>query len=153
MKKIILSAMLLSVMQFTFANPILTSTSTIQVPVPNGGTVAPMGGVLVIPIGGVLINRIVYNVTCHISNPNTPEPVTVKLSTENTYCPTLGGCGGYIVNGKYPASNQVNLTEADNIVTYIKAMGTAYDKSAVDVTNLDTTATVTVSHCEAVPAT
>lgn len=149
MKRMILSALCITATQLSFANPL---TSTIQVPVPNGGVVAPAGGVLGVPLNGYLIPNTLYDVTCHVSNPNMPDSIILRLGHQGTYCPTMGGCGGYIVNGKYPPSNQVAFTNADNTITFTKTLVVDYDQTgALLFTNLDMTSTAVVSNCEAKP--
>src|SRR5579862_9258141 len=149
MKKIIIG-LLLALSSSSFAAPM---SSTINLPVPDQGSVAPHGGEISIPLSGYLIDDVRYDVTCHVYNGNGADGLIIKVSKINTYCPTMGGCGGITVNGSFPGSNQVNLTQSDNAILYMGVMTQKYDpKGALIFQNLDNDRAAIVSQCVAKPS-
>lgn len=150
MKKLLLSLL------FTFSSSAfaMLTSSDINLQISDNGYAQPKGGIVTIALSDALISDVQYNVTCHVSNPNAPDSIIFKFATTHTYCPTMGGCGGLMVNSIRMNSNQVKLTKTDNEIEFLQVMTETYDKETkITIQNLDNTATAIVSHCVAVPDT
>ncbi len=136
----------------SFALAASSKDSVVNLTVPNDGVVNPNGGTLAVPLSS-LITGVTYNLTCHVSDPNLPNPIAFKLALNGL---TTATSASYSVNGVTTnAYGQANLTGADNSATaqnviYVPQTGVT---ATFNFQNLDTSAAAKVSNCSATPVT
>ena len=119
----------------------------------DGGTVAPNGNELRLELSDKILPYVLYNVTCHMSNP-TLDPVVLQamgLELVDVHGSFLNNIN-VEVNGQY-VQNQFALKAGDNVVRMgVVGVGSKV-KGFISLRNLDDKASVTVSNCVANPAT
>lgn len=120
-------------------------TSTIPVPVPGNGVVAPKS-TLSVPLDALLVNA-QYKVECNVTNSsNTNVGMAFGVATGGG----VATSGQFIFNGKFLSSNQAMLLPTTNIVISPGVICTSNSpQNALTFQNVDDTNSVVVSDCVA----